>query len=71
AELTAAQTANANALAETRAGDSKAVAELKQALGKSQSELAALKTTLTDSQNQSVALNKQIAELTAAQTANA
>ncbi|HBZ9641402.1 TPA: FKBP-type peptidyl-prolyl cis-trans isomerase, partial [Citrobacter farmeri] len=43
----------------------------KQALGKSQSELAALKTALTDSQNQGVALNKQIAELTAAQTANA
>ena len=58
-------------LAEARAGDSKAVADLKQSLEKSQSESAALKTALTDSQNQGVALNKQIAELTAAQTANA
>ena len=71
AELTAAQTANAKALAEAKAGDSNAVAELKQFLEKSQSDSAALKSALTDSQNQGVALNKQIAELTAAQAANA
>ncbi len=65
ADLNAIQEVNAKALAAAKAGDSKAVADLKQSLSASQSEVAGLKKNVSESQISTEDLKKQIAQLTA------